>query len=394
MRTSAQRRAVQPRGATVDSDSELLYALIGDIYDAALDPALWPDVIGKAVRFLPGMSGALFAKDTVSKIGNVYYHDGGIDPHYRQIYFEEYIKLDPANAAHFFSEIDTPISITDILPYDEFVESRFYKEWVRPQRMVDFVTSLLDRSATSAAMFGIFRHERDGLIDDEARRRMRLIVPHVRRAVLIGKVIELKTAEAATLTDALDGITTSMILVDSQGRVVHANASGQTLLLEGDLLSVSGGRLAASDQPTNEALNDIFTAAGGGDAALGTKGIALPLTARDGSRYLAHILPLTSGARRRAGVGFSASAAVFVRRAQLEAPAMPEVIAKHYGLTPTELRVLLAVFESGGVADIAEALGISQATAKTHLRRLFDKTGTKRQADLVKLVAGFAAPAR
>jgi DNA-binding CsgD family transcriptional regulator len=374
-----------------DSDSELLYALIGDIYDAALDPALWPDVIGKAARFLPGVSGALFVKDTVSKTGNVYYDDSGLDPHYKQIYFEEYIKLDPANAAHFFSEIDIPVSTTDILPYDEFVESRFYKEWVRPQRIVDFISSLLDRSATSAAMFGIFRHERHGLIDDEARRRMRLIVPHVRRAVLIGKVIELKTAEAATLTDALDGITTSMILVDSQGRVVHTNASGRALLLESDLLSVASGRLAASDPPTNEALNDIFTAAGGGDAALGTKGIALPLTARDGSRYLAHILPLTSGARRQAGVGFSASAAVFVRRAQLEAPAMPEVIAKLYGLTPSELRVLLAVFETGGVADIAEALGVSEATAKTHLRRLFDKTGTKRQADLVKLVAGFAS---
>jgi DNA-binding CsgD family transcriptional regulator len=150
----------------------------------------------------------------------------------------------------------------------------------------------------------------------------------------------------------------------------------------------------AADQAADKAFAEIFASAGGGDADIGTQGIALPLTARDGSRYLAHVLPLTSGARRQAGVGFSASMAVFVRRAQLDAPTMPEVIAKHYGLTPTELRVLLAVFESGGVADIAETLGISQATAKTHLRRLFDKTGTKRQADLVKLVAGFATPAR
>jgi DNA-binding CsgD family transcriptional regulator len=109
---------------------------------------------------------------------------------------------------------------------------------------------------------------------------------------------------------------------------------------------------------------------------------------------MAHVLPLTSGARRKSGVSYSASAAVFVRKVQLDPPAMPEVIAKLYGLTPTELRVLLAVFEAGGVSDIAGALGISEATAKTHLRRLFDKTSTRRQADLVKLVAGFAAPVR
>jgi DNA-binding CsgD family transcriptional regulator len=89
-------------------------------------------------------------------------------------------------------------------------------------------------------------------------------------------------------------------------------------------------------------------------------------------------------------MGGSAVAAIFVRSAELDTPAAPEVIAKLYGLTPSELRVLLAVFESGGVPNVAEALGISEATAKTHLRRLFEKTGTGRQADLVKLVAGFS----
>jgi DNA-binding CsgD family transcriptional regulator len=53
---------------------------------------------------------------------------------------------------------------------------------------------------------------------------------------------------------------------------------------------------------------------------------------------------------------------------------------------------LLALFDAGGVSEIAEVLNISEATTKTHLHRLFAKTGTERQADLVKLVAGFAGP--
>ena len=55
-------------------------------------------------------------------------------------------------------------------------------------------------------------------------------------------------------------------------------------------------------------------------------------------------------------------------------------------------RVLIAIVEIGGVPEVAAALGVSDATVKTHLGRLFGKTGTARQADLVKLVAGYAMP--
>ena len=118
----------------------------------------------------------------------------------------------------------------------------------------------------------------------------------------------------------------------------------------------------------------------------------MPLTARDGEHYVAHALPLTSGERRRAGRGYAAVAALFVHKAALETPSPPETIARLYNLTPTELRVLLAVVEVGGVPEVAEALGIGEATVKTHLHRLFGKTDTARQADLVKLVAGFSSP--
>ena len=62
---------------------------------------------------------------------------------------------------------------------------------------------MLEKSVTTAAAFVVFRHERDGLVDDEARRRMRLIVPHIRRAALIGKVLNLQKAEAAAFADTL-----------------------------------------------------------------------------------------------------------------------------------------------------------------------------------------------
>jgi PAS domain-containing protein len=198
-----------------------------------------------------------------------------------QLYFEKYAKLDPTTAGYFFAETEEPIATGDVMPYDEFLETRFYEEWARPQGLVDSVNAVLERSALTAACFVVFRHRRDGLVDDETRRRMRLVVPHVRRAALIGKALDLKKAEAATFADTLDGISAGMFLVDATGRIVHANAAGNVMLNGADVLHSAGGRLIANDRQADHTLADAFARAGDGDAAIGIKGIGVPLIAGD-----------------------------------------------------------------------------------------------------------------
>jgi DNA-binding CsgD family transcriptional regulator len=56
------------------------------------------------------------------------------------------------------------------------------------------------------------------------------------------------------------------------------------------------------------------------------------------------------------------------------------------------MRVLMMIVDIGGVPEVASMLGLSEATVKTHLQHVFDKTVTKRQADLVKLIAGYISP--
>jgi DNA-binding CsgD family transcriptional regulator len=223
------------------------------------------------------------------------------------------------------------------------------------------------------------------------RRRFELITPHVRRAMLIGKVIDLHRVEAAALADSFDQLASGMLIVDSSAHIIHANASAHRLIAEANVLRASNGRIAALDPEGNRNLHDIFTAAQAGDAAVGKRGIALPLKARTGERYVAHILPLTSGARRKAGVSYSAAAAMFVRKAALDLPSPPEGLADEFKLTPAEVRVMFAIVEIGGVPEVAPVLGISEQTVKTHLHRIYEKTATKRQADLVKLVASYSA---
>src|SRR5437764_11202515 len=223
-------------------EDERLSALIGQIYDAALDPALWPGVLEHAAKFVGGSAASLYSRDVANKSANAAYQFG-LDPRYVQLYVQTYVKLDPTYLGYFIANIEEPVSTADVIPYDEFVETRFYKEWGKPQGLVDSVHAMLERSVTSAGAFVVFRHERHGLVDDETRRRMRLIVPHIRRAALIGKVLDLKKAEAATFADTLDGIIAGMLLVEATGRIVHANAAAHAMLGKGDVLRIAGGQL-------------------------------------------------------------------------------------------------------------------------------------------------------
>jgi len=372
------------------NDSKRLPTLIGDIYDAVIDPAQRNNVLDKIASFTGGHSGGLLSKHSLSK-SEVLYCYVGADPNSLQVYSESYPKLDPTADSPSFS-VEQVVSATDLVPYEEFRRGRFYREWARPHGWVDVASAVIEKSATSCTFLSVVRHEANGLVDDEMRRRMALLIPHVRRALLIGKTIHRKQTEAVCFSDVLDGLSAGMILVDANGRIVHTNNAGNAILDAGDFLRSVCGRLVASDLAINAALREILVAASVGDAALGVKGIALPLTAHDGERYVAHVLPLTSGARREAGLAYNAVAALFIRKASLEPFSPPEVIGEMYKLTPTELRVLLAIVDIGGVPEVAAALGVAVTTVKTHLSRLFEKTGVARQADLVKLVAGFSTP--
>src|SRR5258705_7646402 len=68
--------------------------LIEEIYDAALEPALWNDVVVRINDFVGGQACGLISKDTMSQFGLTHYYCG-VDPHYIQLYSETYSRFDP-----------------------------------------------------------------------------------------------------------------------------------------------------------------------------------------------------------------------------------------------------------------------------------------------------------
>jgi len=350
--------------------SEQLSALLDDIYEATLDRSLWVDVLRRAAEFVCGRADP----QADGLLSAAVHNELSVDPHFTQLQPDQYAKLEPIGSTLLLLENGQVSTTTDVMPHDQCPATRYDSRWAQPQGDVNCMHAILDYQAS-------------GLLDDATRLRLRLIEPHLRRALLIGNVIDLWRTEAATLIDVLDGISAAMFLVSAGGRIIDANASGHAMLAQGSLLRAAGGRLAPVDANASPAL--LRAMAIDGDATVGIKSIPVPLRARDGDRYVAHVRPLTSGARQRVGARCEVAAAVLVHRP--ETGSAQEVIRKHYQLSPTELRVLLAIAQRDAVHEVAQALGITIPTLKTHLYHVFTKTGAKRRADLVKLVAGYAS---
>ncbi|HEY7230344.1 MAG TPA: hypothetical protein VH558_08245 [Pseudolabrys sp.] len=138
--------------------------------DAAIDPTLWPEVLANCVNFIGGSAAALFPRTQRAKPETFSCYTS-IEPYYRDLYFNKYIKLDALTVGHYFAQTEKVVAVGDIIPYEEFSEPGPILEWGRPQGIVDTLDVALDKTTTTAAMVCVFRHQRNGRLDDEMRRR-------------------------------------------------------------------------------------------------------------------------------------------------------------------------------------------------------------------------------
>jgi DNA-binding CsgD family transcriptional regulator len=196
------------------------------------------------------------------------------------------------------------------------------------------------------------------------------------------------------LEEILDRLTAGIFLVQGGARIIHANARGRAVLAQGDVVRDSNGKLSAVELQADRALRSALAAVRSRDGA-GTRGIAIPLPALSGERFVAHVLHLRARSFSSQTLATSVSASVAIvslRKATLDLAASANALVSHYRLTAAELRVSMAIVEVGGVPEVAQLLGICETTVKTHLQRVFEKTGANRQAELVKLVAELVCP--
>jgi DNA-binding CsgD family transcriptional regulator len=217
-----------------------------------------------------------------------------------------------------------------------------------------------------------------------------LLLPHLRRAVTISNVLDVRTIERARMAEALDVLRCGVVLVNRQGAILHANRAAEGMLRSGGPVREVRGELRARAPAAARELRDAIALAARDEAGIGNRGLAIRLSGAEAAPVFAHVLPLT-GSDFRTRLRPDAAAAVFVGDAP-DARDWARTIAGAFGLTPAETRLLAALLAGRRLAEAAADLGVAASTARTHLDAIFAKTGATRQAELMRLALQVAPP--
>jgi DNA-binding CsgD family transcriptional regulator/PAS domain-containing protein len=374
----------------VSSDNELL-DIIGGIYDCILDPSQWPATLERTARWVGVSAVGINVKNPARRVVTFLCAWGG-NPDYRQLYRDTYFALNPAMTAGWFVGLHEPVTCSGFAGLNEWLSCRMYREWMRPQAYLDACGLNLTKDATHHSMLSVIRSEDKGWFTEEEFDRLRRLSPHFRRAVLIGDLLDRRTLLREEMAATLDLLTAGVVLVDANAVIIHANAAALRLLDDGAVVRRVGGSLSTHDRRLAKELRASIAAAASEAGQGQASGVAIPIVGSADRELVAWVLPLTYGLRHEFAAPFSASVAVFLRDCDTPAALPGELFIRRYGITPAESRVLMMNVQGMTAEDIAEALGISEATVKTHLKNLFAKTGAHRQSDLVRLAMAVLPP--
>ncbi|MFT3975821.1 MAG: helix-turn-helix transcriptional regulator [Sphingomonas bacterium] len=267
--------------------------------------------------------------------------------------------------------------------------NRYALEWARPQGIVDALACGLARDSRAFGSLNFGRHESRGLVGEQEIELARLLIPHLQRAATITRLYDTAAAAGSAFEEVLAALRLPVMLVTRDLRLIHANPAARAALDNGFALSVWNGVLHARVPGVGMALASAVARAADDEARMERQGFGIPIRGWEGGRAALHVMPLR---RRRLGIDHDAVAAIFVAEADAPAMAPASLIAALFDLTPAEARVYEQISKGLSVPQSAERLGVKISTVKTHLLRLFEKTGTRKQTELVLLAMSLAAP--
>ena len=357
--------------------AERALRLIARLYDAAADASQWAPVLLEVTDAVGGAAATLLAGDTGAAPAIVV--PLGITSEALRDYNNYYVRRDNRLHEALARPVGTLATHEHLRLTDSWFEStEFCNDFLKPWGLFYMAGAVL-LSGPRFASLGIHRPRSSGDFEDEELRTLELLIPHLQNALRLH--FRLMAAESAA--GALERLSVAAIVVDDRGRIVANNHAGREVLRKGDALRSEQNLLTAAnpqdDAPLRTALADAIataTAIGFGGARM------LRLHRKDGSALIVSLSPMRSGplAPWRAGAVVFASDASCVPVPPLEA------LREIYGLTPAEARLLSALAVGDSVREAAGRLGIREQTARTALKSVLHKTGTRRQSELIRLV--------
>lgn len=373
------------------SERDEFLDFVGLVQDAALDPTAWSRVIERMMTQFDGIAGVLVINSSDADNGRTLVQRG-VDPSYHQQYFDDFARLDPVFDPRSRLVVGRPVCLSPFVPGGLFTNGAFYNEWFVPQGLHDGLGAVVYSRGQRRLWLSVAGHESGSAA--AFMNRFALLLPHVTRALRVAERLEVLTSQQSALNEALAMITHAVMLVDRRGRLTFTNSAAEALLGPNQPLTVERGQLMAHDAATDATLQAALAPAmlDADDGQGGIREIVVPRHKR--RPLLLTIVPVGRRVADRSDLGLRIAAMVLVLDPEVRPWSRLEGFVGAYGLTAAEGKVLDALVDGDGLDRAAERLGIGRATVKTHLNRILAKTGTARQSELIRLVAGTVSPLR
>lgn len=221
------------------------------------------------------------------------------------------------------------------------------------------------------------------------RNTLATIAPHLRRAAQISNKLIGQALVHTTLEQSLDALSVGVLHVKSDLSVVHANQAGHQMINSGGPLRFCNGILRAKNKQASIALRDAVRSPTAAASAPTSSGF-IRLDNDDGDAPIVAYVKVLTVPAGHSTLPSEPVASIFIAQPQRKSTAWTHSFASAFRLTRAEQRVLDLILDGETLAGTAARLGIAISTARTHLRKIFEKSGVSRQPELVKLAATIA----
>ena len=373
MRTDDRRASLQ---------TEAFSSVLTLIHQAAISPAGWEPVLRRLADLTGCVAGGLTVERFATRQGSPLTFFG-FDPQHVSRCFDQYLPLNPLFNIERRMQRGFLVTNGDVVPLPQFRRSDFFNGWARPQGLCSPVTVVLHRTTSTYVPLTLVRPDGTGEVTKGGRATLSRFIPHLVHAMDVAVRLQSQVG-----TSVLEGLPHGAVLVDETERVVFANAAAEELLQPPDAAVFRrAGRLTAREPGAARRLQAAVAAGLGSAGPARGAQVSIPQAGGEGPlRIRVTPLPRVESVWQTLHEGGLGSARCLV----LLSGADTGAVARQYGLTPAEARVMAAIVVGKGLTAAARDLGIARSTAQSHLDKIFQKTSTNRQAELVSLVKGEA----
>jgi len=275
----------------------------------------------------------------------------------------------------------TAFDFQAVIPRKEFVRTDFFDQAIRPMHGYRAVFAIPLRGDGAESFLALCRPEQAEDFTEAQTALVNRIVPHLARALRSRLRLDQAVRSAAAATAVMDELDAAVAVVDAELRPIVMNRAFQALLEQADPLRMRRGCLAMDSRDGETRLRLALRRALSDDPrAPGQHAMHLPRLGFGPPRVLL--------VRRLQSAGASVQRAILILEDPARHPAHLEALAATlFELTPREAELAARFADGADLDSVAAGMGVSLGTARNYLKAVFLKTRTRRQAELVALLA-------